>query len=1561
MAVSKNEIVIVGLACRTDDSIDLAAFVEKFFSPIAMDTQPGQKIVKPEIQILLDLLGDIGLSSSKLFERSIALFLPEESSSSTDADSSFASELHFQPSYCASFSELLQNAYNAVRSGTADYALIGGGIAFALASQDRARIDGCRIYSAIENLASSAIDLLKVAGVNSEHVGLFVPGIAESTRSFAPQTSKSQPSKSQPSKSQPSRSQIDWTEAQSNYVAVSAQMAAKDNGESAASALLIAAVSTFLRVMPRSSKEASTLFPGFITYTDPRPWIHPVLAPEPDKPRRAVVSFDDCWALLRECDSDLEQVQDRILTRQSSEIFLFDADDPVSLVSKLRSFDFSDFTLAELACAHYFVSRLSDRKVCRLAFIASSTEELAKLIDAAIERIVQNPFQPIALSRKASGFTYSALGPPGAQKIAFVLPGLGASYPNMLSDLSIYFPEVRAVFDFVERLAVRASDSIIPSRAVFPVVSGATQLASQAALATIDSAVVTLLLAEWAIFHLLEKCGVHPDAFLGCSTGEFAVITMNKAIDIYESAQMFYRLSTQVSRSIPMSELSRLRSIRISASFEERIAPLLSQLSGTVYLGAELSKTCSLVSGEKSAMDELTALLKKNEIDYIVLPIAIPYHTPLVADKLDHSDDELLKLAIQAPQIESWSCSLAGHYPEDVDGLRRLATGLFEKPIQLRSTVERMYAEGTRIFVEVGPKGGMTPYVAEVLHGRPHVAIACNVAEKTGIDQFHIMLATLFTAGVDVNLKALFERRFYEPSHALADDVSDEENNARSDFDLFTSTLALIDPFASDKQPGKGVLAEPGVTDQVLAELQMAFSRFSSASAQSTNAGQAVQNLQASELRQTDQIDQFDQIDQIVQDQPVNSEAPSQPSQTDKFAQPVIDDHSQNSDIEVRNLDSIPSQPDLDQAAPIQSTAGAEQVVASYFESLTRVHETMLNSSERVLHAYLETSLGDAWQSASSQTNVDYLLDRKPFLRDAEFSHSLEEIGRGATGSESIRARMTLDLERHPFLLDHSIGADLSSFGTQGRVYLLPLMVAIEIMLETAALFFPTQLAIRLSDIRAYKRIRVGHDPVILIASAIQISETSVEVSLSSSTEEDAILASCQVRFADRYPNAPAPAVYPKESVRSSRLSKLYGSQSMFHGPRMQSVESIDLVSNKTIEGKIKARPATNWFGDEQENGDSSRFMLDPLLLDNLSQFVLYQMHEHEMPVTALLPFHIASIDLFQTLDGAFECELDAAVHLRSMSLRGTLALMQLSSDGRLLAQVDEISSRAIVLTPNMQKLVFHPAENISIIEDLSSWEMRASEILKDNRAVITSLRSNQFSDDETVLDWLTDYVLSEEEQGQWQTLGKSAKRRREWFMGRIAAKDAVRILLHRRGYPLFCSSDIQIVANPGGDISVLLPPAAAISVDLLPQISISHCNSMACAIAIFPLNNSLVSESVVAGIDVEEICEREEGFTNLAFNYGELTLLSKFPPEEQSRWISAFWSAKEASAKAHRTGFNGNPRSFEVLSVKDEARTLVVLAPSNGEEFPTTYQCSIRFDDENSVSISVVTGSKNS
>ena len=106
-----------------------------------------------------------------------------------------------------------------------------------------------------------------------------------------------------------------------------------------------------------------------------------------------------------------------------------------------------------------------------------------------------------------------------------------------------------------------------------------------------------------------------------------------------------------------------------------------------------------------------------------------------------------------------YSCSTAGRMPESPDEIRRLAVAQWTRPVAFRDTIEAMYRDGLRVFVDVGARGNLCGYVEDILRGRPAFAVAANLPRRSGTTQLNHLVASLFAQGVSLDPTYLYARR----------------------------------------------------------------------------------------------------------------------------------------------------------------------------------------------------------------------------------------------------------------------------------------------------------------------------------------------------------------------------------------------------------------------------------------------------------------------------------------------------------------------------------------------------------------------------------------------------------------------------------------------------------------------------------------------------------------------------------------------------------------------------------------------------------------------------------
>jgi phosphopantetheinyl transferase len=98
-------------------------------------------------------------------------------------------------------------------------------------------------------------------------------------------------------------------------------------------------------------------------------------------------------------------------------------------------------------------------------------------------------------------------------------------------------------------------------------------------------------------------------------------------------------------------------------------------------------------------------------------------------------------------------------FPEEPEAIRTLAAKQWSSRVKFRETIEKLYSQGVRTFIEVGPSSNLTAFVDDTLRNREFMALASNSQRKSGLTEIQNLLARLFINGIDINLAALYQHR----------------------------------------------------------------------------------------------------------------------------------------------------------------------------------------------------------------------------------------------------------------------------------------------------------------------------------------------------------------------------------------------------------------------------------------------------------------------------------------------------------------------------------------------------------------------------------------------------------------------------------------------------------------------------------------------------------------------------------------------------------------------------------------------------------------------------------
>jgi acyl transferase domain-containing protein/phosphopantetheinyl transferase len=398
----------------------------------------------------------------------------------------------------------------------------------------------------------------------------------------------------------------------------------------------------------------------------------------------------------------------------------------------------------------------------RLAIVAGSTADLLKRLDQAADKL----HDPAAGPFKTRGGLYYGIGDaPG--KVCMLFPGEGAQYPNMLADVCVHFPQARSWFDFLETTAEgRGARAPV----IFPVptsIDEQTRAGLEAQLHEMDYGAESVFTASMALYEILSTLGLKPDAMLGHSTGENTALTASRVrhfenrSEIADTVRDLNRIYRELDEQGAIIEGALLT---VGALKPPQREALLTRADGKLQVAMDNCPNQLVLFGSREDVHALKTELSAEGAICVELPFGRAYHTELFKPIGDAYRRYFASIGFGPGVATLYSACSVGPFPQDADAIRELVAQQWESRVRFTETVQRLYDDGYRVFVEAGPSGNLTSFVSDILRGREDVvAIASNSRRKSGISQLQHALAQLYTAGVAIDPRELFAFRSIAP------------------------------------------------------------------------------------------------------------------------------------------------------------------------------------------------------------------------------------------------------------------------------------------------------------------------------------------------------------------------------------------------------------------------------------------------------------------------------------------------------------------------------------------------------------------------------------------------------------------------------------------------------------------------------------------------------------------------------------------------------------------------------------------------------------------------------
>ncbi|MCB1018237.1 MAG: polyketide synthase dehydratase domain-containing protein, partial [Acidimicrobiales bacterium] len=406
----------------------------------------------------------------------------------------------------------------------------------------------------------------------------------------------------------------------------------------------------------------------------------------------------------------------------------------------------------------------------------------------------------------------------------------------------------------------------------------------------------------------------------------------------------------------------------------------------------------------------------------------------------------------------------------------------------------------------------------------------------------------------------------------------------------------------------------------------------------------------------------------------------------------------------------------------------------------------------------------------------------------------------------------TLSMENMPFLADHRFYRQRDGWDEVSDLFpVVPMTCTLQLFQEVASRLMPGKVPIGLESVRALRWLAV-EPPVEVTVTAAVTGPDRVRVAVEGFSRGTVV-------FADEYPEPPAPDDRPLEgaSVWGPTAWDLYHDRWAFHGPQYQGVREIGPLGPTGVQGRIEALAAPG------------------ALLDGAGQLVGHWVAMHTEVDRLALPSMIERIRFFgphPPPGDHFDCTVRVN-ELTDAFVRADLELVGAGGPGagRLWCRIDGWQDTRFDTDEVVFPMLRDP-DRLTIAEARPGGWFLATEHWDNSASRELMMRR----------------YLNHRERPTYE--GLNPKAQRQWLLGRIAAKDAVRRRLWDGGAgPLF-PAEITVTNDADGRPVVEGPGCD----DL--RVSLAHTEWAAAAVVAGPGEPD-------PGIDLEAEAPRHERFAS--------------------------------------------------------------------------------------------------
>ena len=274
-----------------------------------------------------------------------------------------------------------------------------------------------------------------------------------------------------------------------------------------------------------------------------------------------------------------------------------------------------------------------------------------------------------------------------------IFPGQGSQSVGMGQDLHKTFDLVKKIFkEADEKLNYSISKIILEG----PDSELKLTKNTQPAILTVSYSIFKLITEE---FNIQIKDIKY---FAGHSLGEYSALVSSNSLSFSDAVYLLHERGKSMQDAVPEGKGSMLAVMGWKIEDLEEYIEGMGKDKGVCEIANDNSDSQVFLSGDKTAIDEISKILKSNKKKSIFLPVSAPFHCSLMNPAAKIMKEKINQTNFKNPLVDLVS-NVTAEPVRDSEKIKSLLVRQIFSKVRWRESVLFMIKKGVNQFVEIGP------------------------------------------------------------------------------------------------------------------------------------------------------------------------------------------------------------------------------------------------------------------------------------------------------------------------------------------------------------------------------------------------------------------------------------------------------------------------------------------------------------------------------------------------------------------------------------------------------------------------------------------------------------------------------------------------------------------------------------------------------------------------------------------------------------------------------------------------------------------------------------------